>query len=466
MLRHNPKIHQNDTFLVKKDRKIKKMTQNCPIIRFFAPSVAAILIASSVGVNLRADNNAAPAKTIHKAPRKAVLPGPIWKRHTIDRSSRGADGVRLADVNGDGLLDIATAWEEGGIIRAYLHPGHNRVKTTWPAVTVGKVKSPEDAVFADLDGDGAVDVISSCEGRVRTMFIHWAPKNPSDYLKSAKWTTQPIEATRGKQSWMFALPMNVDNRNGIDLVVSSKGAKASVGWLQAPKNPRDITSWKYHRLYNAGWIMSLLKADVDGDGDLDVLVTDRKGKNRGVLWLENPGFEAVNAGKPWKQHRVGGTGREVMFMDYVDIDGKNTKNVVVCAKDRDVLIMRQGGGHGGDAREPWNTQTLSLKPHRIGRAKAVKVADLDGDGRMEILFSCESAKPPKSGIVYLKWTQSPRDKSWVMHELSGPAGIKFDLMQTLDIDGDGDLDVLCCEEHHNLGVFWYENPSRSPRKKN
>ena len=45
-----------------------------------------------------------------------------WKLHTIDKSSQGADGVRLLDVNSDGLMDIATGWEEGGIIWAYLHP--------------------------------------------------------------------------------------------------------------------------------------------------------------------------------------------------------------------------------------------------------------------------------------------------------------------------------------------------------
>lgn len=30
----------------------------------------------------------------------------------------------------------------------------------------------------------------------------------------------------------------------------------------------------------------------------------------------------------------------------------------------------------------------------------------------------------------------------------------------LDLDADGDLDLLTCEEVHNLGVFWYENPAR------
>lgn len=90
-----------------------------------------------------------------------------WKRHTIDATSRGADGAKLADVNGDGLPDITTGWEEGGLIRVYLNPGPVKAKRPWPAVTVGRVGSPEDAVFVDLDGDGALDVVSSCEGSVQ-----------------------------------------------------------------------------------------------------------------------------------------------------------------------------------------------------------------------------------------------------------------------------------------------------------
>jgi hypothetical protein len=50
-----------------------------------------------------------------------------------------------------------------------------------------------------------------------------------------------------------------------------------------------------------------------------------------------------------------------------------------------------------------------------------------------------------------------------MRPLGGPAGTKFDLIQTLDLDGDGDLDVITCEEKENLGLIWYENPLRSPR---
>jgi hypothetical protein len=87
-----------------------------------------------------------------------------WPRHVIDDSSRGADGIRLADVNGDGLPDITTGWEEGGTVRVYLNPGPTKAKEKWPAVTVGHVGDVEDAVFVDLDGDGTLDLVFSCEG--------------------------------------------------------------------------------------------------------------------------------------------------------------------------------------------------------------------------------------------------------------------------------------------------------------
>ena len=38
-------------------------------------------------------------------------------------------------------------------------------------------------------------------------------------------------------------------------------------------------------------------------------------------------------------------------------------------------------------------------------------------------------------------------------------GSKYDLVELIDLDDDGDLDVLTCEENVNLGVIWYENPT-------
>ena len=86
-----------------------------------------------------------------------------WKQHTIEAADpvnhlAGADGIRVGDANGDGLPDLVTGWEEGQRIRIYLNPGPENVRDPWEKITVGKVKSAEDAVFADLDGDGRLDV--------------------------------------------------------------------------------------------------------------------------------------------------------------------------------------------------------------------------------------------------------------------------------------------------------------------
>ena len=50
-------------------------------------------------------------------------------------------------------------------------------------------------------------------------------------------------------------------------------------------------------------------------------------------------------------------------------------------------------------------------------------------------------------------------------DLSGKGGSKFDRIELLDLDGDGDLDVITCEENggknsRGLGLIWYENPTR------
>ncbi|GAB4139948.1 MAG: hypothetical protein Tsb009_09090 [Planctomycetaceae bacterium] len=379
-----------------------------------------------------------------------------WKRHTIDASSRGADGVRLADVNGDGLLDITTGWEEGGQVRVYLNPGPAKTKQTWPAVTVGRVKSPEDAVFADVDGDGSVDVISCCEGRTRSLFVHWAPKNRSDYLQEHTWKTEAIPASKNRL-WMFALPLQLDGKHGVDIVAGAKGRQAEIGWWEAPANPRNLADWTWHGIYKAGWIMSLFAIDIDGDGDKDIVTSDRKGKNRGCHWLENPGPGDAQR-KPWKVHSIGGRNREVMFMKPCDLDGDGRQDFLVAtSRPSTILFLRRTSG-----KKPRWTEHRIHMPKNVGGGKGVAVADVDGDGRQDIVLTFESAKG-KSGAV---WLSRPSGKTafhpqWVRHEISGrKRGIKYDRLEMIDLDGDGDLDLLTCEERDKLGVFWYENPTR------
>jgi hypothetical protein len=194
--------------------------------------------------------------------------------------------------------------------------------------------------------------------------------------------------------------------------------------------------------------MSLRAADMDGDGDEDILISDRKGPARGVLWLDNPGIAQAASVPRWTERRLNGIDAEVMFLDRGDVVGDPQPDVVVAARDRGILILQ------------W--PTLAIReipiPHDCGVGKAVAIGDIDLDGQADIVFTCEAADQHRSGARWLRKTQS--ESSWKDHEISGPRGIKFDRIELLDLDEDGDLDVLTCEERDNLGVIWYENPTR------
>lgn len=383
-----------------------------------------------------------------------------WQRHVIDSSFSGADGIRLADVNNDNLTDIATGWEEAGYTKVYLHPGYGLVQEKWPSVIVGKTPSVEDAVFADIDDDGAIDVISSTEGKNRKVYFNWAPKNSDDYLDSAKWTSEVLPASDGLMQWMFAIPSQIDGLNGLDLIVGAKGDNAKIGWFQAPENSMKLSDWKWHPISSATWIMSLLVKDMDHDGDLDIVTSDRKpGVTNGVRWLENPG-DIEKQSQEWNNHFIGARDLEVMFIDMADLDGDGLEDVIATEfTNQKIIYMRKLDKSG----LRWKSYNIDI-PAIAGRAKAVKVGDINGDGKPDIVLSTNTlADKSKVGIIWMSFKNFPTDPVWEWHELSGPVGYKFDRIELIDLDGDGDLDFLTCEENYGtnsrgLGVIWYENP--------
>jgi hypothetical protein len=120
------------------------------------------------------------------------------------------------------------------------------------------------------------------------------------------------------------------------------------------------------------------------------------------------------------------------------------------------------------AEAPWPNAPNPLDPIPLppntGTAKAVIRADVGPNRTAEgaaqqYVFTCEHAKG-KSGVVWLECRTTDRGPACEAHEISGPVGTKYDLVEAIDLDADGDLDILTCEEAENLGVIWYENPAR------
>jgi len=248
--------------------------------------------------------------------------------------------------------------------------------------------------------------------------------------------------------------MDIDGRNGIDLVGSAKGGGAEMGWFESPEDPRDLAGWNYHTLRKSGWIMSLVKADMDGDGDADVVATDRKGKDSEAFWLENPGPRG-NIRQAWKSHHIGGRGKEMMFLDLFDLDGDGLQDVLSSIRPKEIAFFRRLDASG----KKWRPHFQSL-PAIAGDSKCVSAGDINLDGQPDLLFSCERAKSPLSGVMWLEFSKTPTEANWTAHDISGPQGVKHDLIPLIDLAGDGDLDAITCEESTNLGVIWYENPTR------
>ncbi len=379
-----------------------------------------------------------------------------WDVHVIDASSSGADGVKLADINGDGLQDIATGWEEGGITKVYLHPGEEKVKQLWPSVIVGNTPKVEDAVFADMDNDGHLDVVSCTETNSEKIFVHFATSDT--WLDPGAWAQQVLPASDGIMKWMYAEPLQVDGQHGIDLVAAGKGEKSEIGWFEAPADAGNLADWTWHSISPVGWIMSILLKDMDEDGDMDIVITDRRLSLQGCRWLENPG-PGTRLSSPWQSHLIGGEKLEVMFMTMTDIDLDGVEEAVVAERtNQSILIYKKMNA----AATIWSETVIKI-PETTGNAKSVEAGDINGDGIPDLVLSTNTEGAAKVGLSWISGADLKSDKDQVWLPISGKHNAKYDKVELTDIDGDGDLDVLICEENYGedsegLGVVWYENP--------
>ncbi len=363
-----------------------------------------------------------------------------WKVHSIDHEGQGADGVRFADVNGDGLLDITSGWEEAGESRVYIHPGVANVKKPWPKVVVGQTGPVEDAVFCDLDGDGSFDVISASENM--NIYIHWAPKNRGDYMDNSAWQTEPIPLSMGVQKWMITIPLQIDGKNGPDILAAGKGD--NVVWFESPPNARDLSQWKMHVITDkSGWMMGFMATDMDRDGDQDVLLGVRT-INKGVKWLENPGVGPQQE-IFWNVHDVGEPGSSAGFVEATDIDHDGFIDVIAPLMEAKAMWIFRGL-----AKDSQKWQIIEIDLPNTNN-KGIAVGDIDLDGKQEIVVAYEYA------VMCILKHDGNIEGHWTYEKIA--SGGKFDDVTLYDVDNDGDLDAFTTDER-GLQVIWCENPAK------
>lgn len=397
--------------------------------------------------------------------------GKPWARHTIDSSRKKSEGIRLGDVNRDGLTDLAVGWESEDESVLYLNPGSEKAKKRWPGMAVGTTPQVEDAALFDVDNDGVLDIVSSLEEDADRVMVHWGPEPGRSLLDRDSWVQDEFTQVSGVSLWMYSEAIHLLPSRPIDLVIGGKNEEADcgswVGLLMASSKRRDAAAWSWRPLVSISWVMSIVAADLDEDGYQDILYSDKHGTKAGVWWLRNPGGEHPKD-DPWAAERL--TPAEVEsanFLTVTDLDMDGQQDILALVElsrqpgapdhaHRRIYYMRNSGGPPAT----WQTHEIHIPPG-IAQSKGITTGDINGDGRVDIVITSTGAEGRLIGTSWLEQGESVFASDWKAHNISGAPGTKYDLVHLMDLDGDGDLDVLANEEKYHLfglGVFWYENP--------
>ncbi len=317
--------------------------------------------------------------------------------------------IEVADINGDGLQDVVTALWTGGDVVAYL--GVTTEGTGWWTNTVDEsFASARDVAVADMDGDGDIDILGAA---VAADAIRWWENNgaavptwtahtivasyngahrvePADFDRDGDMDVAVAAFDGDDVSWM-------ENTNGIgttwsrhDFGVFDGAFDLAVGDLNSDGAP-DIVASAYEDdlvefflnsptggLWSAGQVGVLLDgprgvdlADVDGDGDLDLVVVVRNDED--ILWFANNG-----TGASWTEHNVG-TG---YFPDGVavragDLDDDGDVDVAATNQDGDDVIVWKNDGDGTS----WTKYSMEQS---LDSTWDLDLADINRDGRLDI----------------------------------------------------------------------------------
>lgn len=200
----------------------------------------------------------------------------------------GSQGYNLAQIIPGGKPEILLTGETGEGIY-YMEIPENPHKGHWPWTTIMESGSNGEWISsADIDGDGLLDICGAFMIGDQGIGIAWW-KNPGD--RSGNWKRYHIGNTQFWADKIIGADINGDGR--IDLVVTEERypglePDASLYWFEAPANPAS-PNWKRHTLVTQYSMNNLDVADLDRDGDLDIITCEHKGPKEQLQIWENNG---------------------------------------------------------------------------------------------------------------------------------------------------------------------------------
>lgn len=320
--------------------------------------------------------------------------------------------AEFADVDGDGDLDAITGAYQfiPGLagVQALLNDGDGHFTPSFSAIT-GKIPESFDPLaVADYDGNGMADIaVVRANGAASAEIVVFLASGGGNF-------TGPVSyaVTAGHSGVCEAGDLDGDGDVDLAVVLTSPQARVAAflnqgngSFVAGPVTPGFP--------FNPEWSFQL--ADVDDDGRLDAAFHEESAPVMHVLPGQGDGSFGADV--------VVNLPVVAASLKLSDIDGDGLPDAVV-SSSKSVVTLRNLGGFGFVTQERLCVEEVTR----------VMVADLDIDGRLDILANNQHEA---CAAVLLQRTDGTHDSASryaTMGNLTGATAV--------DLDGDGRLDVV------------------------